>query len=117
MKKLHLILFTLVIIYFSDYLYCQEAQPFIISIEPDSLFHNYEYSQTAFFVVSIESQVLSDPTESAINELNEKIVNTCKQNKFDGFILNQLVYTKPFDEGKLIAYGTLLRAKPKKPVE
>lgn len=115
MKKLHLlILFMLVIISYDDYLYCQESKPFIISIVPDSVFYYYEYSPTVFFVVSIESQVMSDPTESAINELNEKIVNTCKQNKFDGFILNQLVYTKPFDEGKLIAYGTLLRAKPKK---
>lgn len=56
---------------------------------------------------------MGDPTEGAIDDLKEKIVETCKKNKFDGFILNQMVFAKPVDEGKLIGYGTLLRKKVK----
>ena len=97
----------------STFLFSQEnePQPFIVSIAPDSLFANYEYSQVKFFVVSIGSTILGDPTESAIKDLNEMIIDFCKKAKFDGFILNQIVFAKPFDEGKLIAYGTLLRKK------
>jgi len=91
----------------------KEAKPFIVSIMPDSLFATYDYSQTVFITVSIESRIMGDPTEGAIDDLKEKIIETCKLNKFDGFILNQLVFAKPFDEGKLIGYGTLLRKKVK----
>ena len=84
---------------------------------PDSLFVYYEYSQVKFFVVSISSAILGDPTTSAVKDLNEEIVDFCKKTKFDGFILNQIVFTKPFDEGKLIAYGTLIRKKSKAEVK
>jgi hypothetical protein len=86
-------------------------EPFIISIVPDSLFIKYDYSQTVFVSVSVPTTFGKDPTEKAIEELKKQIIAICKANKFDGFILNQMVFLKPFDEGKLIGYGTLIRGK------
>jgi hypothetical protein len=116
MNKLFLFfVMVTVFIIFSHIVYCEdnESKPFIVSIMPDSLFSNYEYSQTVFIVVSVESRIMGDPIEGAISDLKDKIIETCKANKFDGFILNQMVFAKPFDEGKLIGYGTLLKKKVK----
>jgi hypothetical protein len=84
-----------------------------VSIIPDSLFASYDYSQTIFLTVSVSSKLFGDPTESAIKDLQKLIIETCNLNKYDGFILNQMVFAKPFDEGKLIAYGTLIKKKIK----
>ncbi|MFZ4725391.1 MAG: hypothetical protein ACOYMD_08055 [Paludibacter sp.] len=96
--------------------FCQVKvpEPYILSIAPDSLFAKYDYSQIVFVVVSIPSTFGKDPTEKGIEELKKQIIANCKLNKFDGFILNQMVFTKPFDEGKLIGYGTLIRKKTTK---
>jgi len=116
MKKLLLIFVMFVaLVSSSKNVYCQykEPQPFIVSIVPDSLFMLYDYSQVKFFIVTIGSKIMGDPTEGAVTDLNKQIVDFCKKQKFDGFILSQIVFTKPFDEGKLIAYGTLIRKKVK----
>lgn len=42
-----------------------------------------------------------------------KIIETCKLNKMDAFILKELVFVKLFDEGKLIAHGTMIQEKHK----
>lgn len=99
-----------------SFAYCQEKapEPFIISIVPDSLFVKYDYSQTVFVNVSVPTTFGKDPTEKAIEELRKQIIAICKIHKFDGFILNQMVFLKPFDEGKLIGYGTLIRKKTAK---
>ena len=95
---------------------CQDKtpEPFIISIVPDSLFQKYEYSQTVFLNVSVPITFGKDPTQKAIEELKKQIIAICKATKFDGFILNQMVFLKPFDEGKLLGYGTLIRKKANK---
>jgi hypothetical protein len=118
MKKLLLTLVVLVtLVTFSQFTYCQEkaTEPYIISIVPDSLMTHYDYSQTVFITVSIGSRIGSDPTERAIQDLQKKIVETCKVNKMDAFILKEIVFAKPFDEGKLIGYGTMIRLKTKQP--
>lgn len=89
------------------------SEPFIISVIPDSLFIQYDFSQTVFVSVSVPTTFGKDPTEKAIEDLKKQIVATCKLNKFDGFILNQMLFLKPFDEGKLIGYGTLIKKKKK----
>ena len=91
----------------------KEVEPFIISVTPDSLFVKYDYTQTVFIVVSVPTRLAKDPTEAAIEDLKKQIIATCKLNKYDGFILNQMVFAKPFDEGKLIGYGTLIKKKTK----
>lgn len=92
----------------------EKADPYIISVEPDSLAEKYDFTQTIFLTISVRSRFGSDPTEKAIQELQEKIIETCKINKMEGFILKDLVFLKPFDEGKLIGYGTMIRQKAKK---
>jgi len=93
----------------------KEVEPVIISIVPDSLFIKYEYTQTVFISVTIASTFGKDPTEKAIQELKKLIIETCKLNKMSGFILDQMVFVKPFEEGKLIGYGTMIRPKIKQP--
>ncbi|MCF8363007.1 MAG: hypothetical protein K9G70_10335 [Prolixibacteraceae bacterium] len=118
MKKLLLnlvVLFTL--IGFSQFAYCQEpedSEPYILSLVPDSLTSHYDYSHNQFVTVSIRSRFGSDPTERAIQDLEEKIIELCKTNEMDAFILKEIVFAKPFDEGKLIGYGTMIRLKSKK---
>ena len=114
MKKLFLSLAMLVaLVTFSNSTYCQEnvPEPYIISVTPDSLFVKYDYTQTIFITVSVPAKAVNDPTEAAIEALKKRIIATCKLNKFDGFILNQIVFAKPFEEGKLIGYGTMIRKK------
>jgi hypothetical protein len=118
MKKLLLALVAFAtLMTFSQLTYSQEkvTEPYIISFVPDSLTTLYQYSQTVFLTVSIGSRVGSDPTERAIQDLQKKIIETCKLNKMDAFILKEIVFAKPFDEGKLIGYGTMIRLKPKQP--
>jgi hypothetical protein len=91
----------------------KEAQPVIVTLLPDSLLAQYDYTPMYYHVVSISSQILGDPTEAAMKTLQEEIIEFLKQTKFDGFFLKGLLFAKPFQEGKLIAYGTLLRAKKK----
>jgi len=113
MKKfLFLILFSLLVT-LSSSIQCQTLtpDPFILSILPDSLFAKYEYSQIVFVSVSIPTTFGKDPTLVAINDLKKQIIALCQLNKFDGFILNQMIFAKPFDEGKLVGYGTMIRKK------
>jgi len=116
MKKFaFLILFTFLGTLSSSVL-CQTKtpDPFILSIMPDSLFAKYEYSQIVFVTASIGSTFGKDPTLAAINDLKKQIIALCQLNKFDGFILNQMIFAKPFDEGKLVCYGTMIRKKAAK---
>lgn len=116
MKKLFLSFVMLVtLVTFSNIVYSQdkEPDPFIISIVPDSLFAKYDYSQTVFIVVDVSPKIGKDPTEAAIEDLKKKIVATCKLNKFDGFILNQMVFAIYPEVAKLIGYGTLIKKKNK----
>lgn len=118
MKKLFLIsvIFTaLMTIPQLSYSQDKVMEPYIISFVPDSLNALYQYSQTVFVTVSVGSRLGSDPTERAIQDLQKKIIETCKLNKMDAFILKDLVFAKPFDEGKLIGYGTMIRLKAKQP--
>jgi len=118
MKKL---LFSLValatLLTLPKFAFCQDkaVEPFIVSIVPDSLFTKYDYSQTVFIPVSVASTFGKDPTGKAIQDLQKMILETCKLNKMDGFILNQIIFAKPFEEGKLIGYGTMIRLKKKQP--
>ncbi len=116
MKRLVLTFMMFVaLVTFSNSVFCQEKapEPFIVSVIPDSLFVKYDYTQTVFVVVSVSAKMAKDPTEAAIEDLKKQIIATCKLNKYDGFILNQMVFAKPFDEGKLIGYGTLIKKKIK----
>lgn len=114
MKKFNVLLITFIVFgTLFNFVHSQvkAPEPFINSIMPDSVFLKYDYSQTVFVTVSVTSSFGKDPTEKAIDDLRKQIVAICKANKFDGFVLNQMVFLKPFDEGKLIGYGTLLRKK------
>jgi len=115
MKKLLLFSVMIALPAITSLVFSQDAEinPYIISVEPDSLMFNYDYSQTVFFTVSVRSRMASDPTEKAIQDLQTKIIETCKVNKMEAFYLQDIVFLKPFDEGKLIAYGTMFRAKVK----
>ncbi len=113
------ILFALValatLMTFSQQTYCQErvTEPYIISFVPDSLSKHYECSRTMFITVSINERIGSDPTEKAIQELQKKIIETCKLNKMDGFILNKIEFVIYPSVGRLVGYGTMIRLKPK----
>lgn len=100
----------------SSFAFCQNKtpEPYIISILPDSFFVKYDYSQTLFVTVSVPITFGTDPTEKAIENLKKQIITICKTGNVDGFILNQLVFLKPFDEGKLIGYGMLFKRKTAK---
>ncbi len=91
----------------------KEVQPFILSFMPDSMSFYYTYTQVYAHIVSISSQLLGDPTSAAMNDLWEELREVCKKNKFDGFIVSQIVFAKPFNEGKLICYGTFWKKKQK----
>ena len=83
----------------------QKEQPFIISVIPDSLLENYDYSQVfSFYVVASE---YANPTET-MEELSEKIVEKCEDDKFDGFLLQHTTF---FNHYSLVAWGALLRRK------
>ena len=63
MKKAFPILVMLFVVAISSNVaYCQtkQAEPVIISVVPDSLFAQYDYSQTAFFTVSISTRLLKE---------------------------------------------------------
>lgn len=98
---------------FTNSAICQDkvAEPYIVSIAPDSLYTKYEYSQTVFFAVSVSSTFGKDPTAKAMTDLTKQIVEACKINKFEFFFLDQIIFMKPFEEGKLLAYGTMIRKK------
>jgi len=87
-------------------------QPFILAFMPEGLLARCDYSQLSTVSVPITGTLAKDPTEKAIANLKELIIETCKLNKMDGFVLNQIIFAKPFNEGVLIAYGTMLRVKP-----
>ena len=91
----------------------EEAKPVIITLLPDSALGHFDYSPLYCHVVSITSRFSGDPTKGALETLQEEIIDICKKQKFDVFFLQQIVFAKPFDEGKLIAYGSFLRRKSK----
>jgi hypothetical protein len=57
----------------------KEAQPVIITLLPDSVLAQCDYTPMFYHVVSISSQILGDPTNAAMKTLQEEIIEFCKQ--------------------------------------
>jgi hypothetical protein len=90
-----------------------QKEPFVISVIPDSLFIAFEYSQVySFYVVGSMSSYGTKPTDT-MDKLKEKIVDKCKEMKFDGFLLQNIAFGREPEWSSIFAWGTFLRLKNK----
>ena len=111
MKKVLASLSLLIIL--SSISFSDPNNPHLSTFWDSSYLTAYDVIGFHYLTVDITSSWAGDPTDDALKELEKKIIDFCKENNFDGFVDIKITYAKPFDVGKLIATGTLLKLKQK----